>query len=88
MMCVPLERAQVLLHKNGEVDPRVAALEVDLYQRNAQKAAVYIGYLNAGHPEIRTFSEAQAATEYVADLKERNEGVEVVIVNGLEQVVT
>lgn len=84
-MYVPLDRAEVLLHKNGDVDPSLVALEVNLYQRNAQKSAMYVGYLNSGHPKIKTFSEAQGATEYVADLKEKmGEEVEVVIVDGLK----
>ena len=83
-MYVPLDRAQVLLHKNGEMDPSLAKLEVDLYQRNKQKAAMYVGYLNAGHPEVTVFMETQGATEYVADLKEKKgEEVEVIIVDGL-----
>jgi hypothetical protein len=87
MMYVPLERAQSLLFQNGEADPRLAALEVDLYQRNGKNPAMYVGHLNSGHPEIEMFSSSQEGLNYVAKLKNMQTGdvtVDFVVVNGLE----
>lgn len=70
-MHVPVERAQELLHQNGEVDPRLVALEVELYQRKAQNPAMYVGYLKSGHtPIVETFTDAQEGEKYVTGLKE------------------
>jgi hypothetical protein len=85
MLHVPLERAQVLLHMNGEVDPLLSALEVDLYQRNAQNPALYVGYLRSGHPVVETFSDVQEGAKYVAELKQMKDGeIEHVVVDGLK----
>lgn len=86
-MYVPLERAQKLLLQNGEVDPCLSALEVDLYQRNVKNSAMYVGHLRSEHPEIVMFSSSQEGLDYVAKLKSVQTGdvpVEFVIVNGLE----
>jgi len=87
MMYVPLERAQQLLLQNGDVDPRLSALEVDLYQRNLKNSAMYVGHLSSDHPEIAMFSSPQEGLDYVAKLKSAQTGdvpVGFVIVNGLE----
>ena len=87
MMYVPLERAHQLLLQNGEVDPRLSALEVDLYQRNLKNSAMYVGHLSSEHPEISIFSSPQEGLDYVAKLKSAHTGdvpVALVIVNGLE----
>ena len=82
MLHIPLDRAQELLYRNGEVDPRLSALEVDSYQRNAQNPAIYIGYLNAGHPVIETFSDTAEGAKRITELKQLKDGV--VVVDGLK----
>ena len=85
MLHVPLDRAQELLYQNGEVDPRLSALEVDLYQHNAQNPAMYVGYLNAGHPVIEIFSDVQEGAKHITELKQLKDGeIDLVVVDGLK----
>ena len=87
MMYVPLERAQELLYKNGEMDPLLVALEIELYQRNGKSPGMYVGYLKSGHSVVETFSDAQEGAKYVAELKEMKNGevkVDFVVVDGIK----
>lgn len=87
MLHVPLERAETLLYKNGEMDPHLAALEVELYQKCAQNPEMYVGYFKSGHTIVETFSQAQEGAKRVAELEQTKDGeipIEFVVVNGIK----
>jgi hypothetical protein len=79
---VPIERQRVLLYKNGEVNPRLCALEVDLYQR---PAGMYIGFLKRDEPVVETFTNVKDGEKRVAELEAtKDEAVDFVVVNTLK----
>jgi hypothetical protein len=80
---VPLERAQVILYKNGDIDPRIVMTEVELYHTNAQTKAFYIGVLKGDGSSIETFTDVTEGEKRVAELEAMKEG-EIVVVNGFK----
>jgi hypothetical protein len=85
MSHVPLKRAKTLLYKNGEMDPHLAELEVQLHQRNSQASAGYIGFLKDNQPVTEEFSDAKELEERVATLKLEDNSVDYIVVNGFEK---
>ena len=85
MTYLPLDRKKHLLYQNGEIDPRYAELEVRLYEEAAKTPALYIGYFKDDQSCIENFKDADEGAKRVADLKESNNGLEVVVVDGLKK---
>jgi hypothetical protein len=84
---VPLERSQVLLYKNGEMNPALVKMEVDLHQRNALAPALYIGFVypdGTGVVETHLTSKALQLVEKLQDQASKGEAMEYVVVNGLK----
>jgi hypothetical protein len=73
MMHVPVSRAKELLYLNGELDPRLCQLEVDLHQRRPS-LEIWIGYIIAD----------QVVTEGVSSWEECQ--IKMAELNGLGQV--
>lgn len=89
MTHVPLPRARELLYKNGDIDPRLCALETELYQRAALTPGIYIGYYVSGTENIETFADIEKAEVRELELKEKKDGdtpIEFVLVNGLSKI--
>jgi len=59
MTHVPLERAREILYKNGEMDPRLVSLEVEIYQCARQDPGVYVGYYKDGSPIVMKLEGAE-----------------------------
>ena len=85
MMYVPLSRASELLYLNGEMSPEVAALEVELYRRNAEKEGLYVGCLRGGEKTVECFEEMEEVEKRIAELKIGEGGKVVVVVDGLKK---
>jgi hypothetical protein len=82
---VPLERAQAILYKNGDIDPRIVTMEVELYQLNAQTKAFYVGVLKGDGLSIENFTDVTKGEKRVAELEAmKDTGGEVVVVNGFK----
>jgi hypothetical protein len=76
---IPFERAQVLLYRNGEFDPCLATLEVELHQNNVKSAGFYLGYIENDESVIETFEDKEKGEARMTELEK-----EFVIVNGLK----
>jgi hypothetical protein len=86
MAHVPLHQGQQLLYKNGEMDPALCSLEVELYQKNAQTPSFYIGFMESGTAKVESFSNTKEGESRVAELekvKGDSGDQEYVVVNGL-----
>jgi hypothetical protein len=81
---VPFKRARELLYGNGEVDPRLCALEVEMHQRNAQTRGMYIGYFKDDHEMIEAFSDQKEGEKRVAELNEAKD-LEYIVVNAFSE---
>jgi hypothetical protein len=81
---VPFKRARELLYGNGEVNPRLCALEVEMHQRNAQTHGMYIGYFKDDHEVIETFSDQEEGKKRMAELNQTKD-LEFVVVNGFSE---
>ena len=87
MLHVPLDRAHEILYKNGEIDSRLCDLEVELYQKNAQKPAIYIGYFQSDKTVTEIFElkkEGQARINELRDLQNEDKHPEFVFVDGVK----
>lgn len=80
---VPFRRARELLYGNGEVNPRLCALEIELHQRSAQTPGIYIGYFK-DHETIETFSDQKEGERRVAELNEAKD-LEYVVVKAFSK---
>lgn len=80
---VPFKRARELLYGNGEVNPRLCALEIELHQRSAQTPGIYIGYFK-DHETIETFSDQKEGERRVAELNEAKD-LEYVVVKAFSK---
>jgi hypothetical protein len=74
MTYIPLKRAKVLLYKNGDMDPCLCELEVELYQKHTQRSAIYIGFFKDDQPVIEEFSDANEMEKRLEALKESKDG--------------
>lgn len=77
---VPLARARELLYKNGEIDPRVCSLEVEIYRQSCETPGVYVGYYKGENPMFTKFSDAKEAEKATAQIKEADGSVGDVII--------
>jgi hypothetical protein len=77
---VPLSRARELLYGNGEMDPRLCALEVQIYQQSYQNPGVYVGYYKDERPVFTKFSDVKEAEETTVELRKGDNFVGDVIV--------
>ena len=85
---LPLTRAKDLLYMNGEIDPSLCTLEIEMYKQSIQKPGIYIGYHKSGQPTIETYSDAKEADKRVVELRgtiEKDESLKVVIIHGKEK---
>lgn len=83
MSYAPLNRAHQLLYQNGEMDSQIAQLEVNLYQEAAKRPALYIGYLKDNKACVESFPDSDEGGKRVAELKETDNDLEIVVVDGL-----
>jgi hypothetical protein len=74
MTYLPLERAKILLYKNGDMDPCLCELEVELYQKHTQTSQMYVGFFKDNQPVIEEFSCANELERRVEALKEAKYG--------------
>jgi hypothetical protein len=86
MMYVPLVHAQEILYKNGEMNPSLCELEVELHKQNSQSKGIYIGYFQSGDPVIETFADAKSGEKCLGELRESsNDTIEFVVVDSLKE---
>jgi hypothetical protein len=74
MTYLPLKQAKALLYQNGDMDPRLCELEVELYQKHTQSSLMYIGFFRDNQCVIEEFSSASELERRVEALKEVKHG--------------
>jgi hypothetical protein len=85
MTYVRMDRKVELLYANGEKDPRMCELEIELYNQSRAEPGVYLGYYKGESRTIKKVVDLKQAEEIAAELLKSDDSiVELVVVDVVE----